>query len=82
MNAVIPEKQNKGIGYLLKLKQRECALQRGFNLIKWTLDSLERLNANLNFRKLGLISKTYIPNCYGEMRTKLHVGLETDRLFS
>jgi len=80
MNAVIPEKQHKGVGYLLKLKQREHALQKGFDLIKWTFDPLEGVNANLNFRKLGVISRTYIPNCYGEMRTKLYAGLETDRL--
>ena len=80
MNAVIPEKQNKGIGRLLKLKQRECTLQRGLNLIKWTFDPLEGLNANLNFRKLGVISRTYIRNCYGEMRDKRNIGLETDRL--
>ena len=80
MNAVIPEKQNKGIGRLLKLKQREYALRRGFNLIKWTFDPLEGLNANLNFRKLGVIGRAYIRNCYGVMRDKLNIGLETDRL--
>lgn len=37
MVAVLDEYQNRGVGRMLKLAQRENALDRGINLIEWTL---------------------------------------------
>jgi predicted GNAT superfamily acetyltransferase len=76
---VLPELQNSGVGYQLKMKQRECAIRMGFNLMKWTFDPLQGLNGNFNLRKLGVICRTYIPNYYGVMRDKLNAGMPTDR---
>jgi len=79
MLGVLPEYQTKGIGYLLKLRQREHALSQGLDLVTWTYDPLESANANLNVCKLGVVCDTYLRNIYGEMRAALHVGLASDR---
>lgn len=79
MLGILPEYQAKGIGYLLKLRQREHALSQGLDLVTWTYDPLESVNANLNICKLGVVCDTYLDNIYGEMTSALHVGLATDR---
>ncbi len=76
---VLPEFQNSGVGYQLKMKQREWAIRLGFNLMKWTFDPLQGLNGNFNLRKLGVICRTYIPNYYGIMKDELNAGMPTDR---
>lgn len=76
---VLPELQSSGLGYMLKMKQREYAIKMGFNLIKWTFDPLQGLNGNFNLRKLGVICRTYLPNYYGIMKDKLNEGMPTDR---
>lgn len=73
--------QNKNIGYLLKLKQREYAIRNNIPIIKWTFDPLQSKNAYFNFNKLGVISVDYIRNLYGELRDELNKGLPTDRLY-
>nr|HDO81115.1 hypothetical protein [Candidatus Bathyarchaeota archaeon] len=82
MAGVLPEVQNKGVGYLLKLKQREYALRMGFNLMKWTYDPLQSRNARFNVGKLGVICRRYIANYYGEMRDRLNAGYESDRFIA
>ena len=71
--------QSRGVGYQLKLAQREAALSRNFELITWTFDPLQARNARLNLRKLGAVCRTYLPNLYGEMRDELNQGLPSDR---
>ncbi len=78
---VLREYQNLGIGYMLKLKQREYALSRGLDLIKWTFDPLQSKNAYFNFNKLGIICREYFVNLYGEIRDELNRGLPSDRLY-
>lgn len=68
-----------GWGEKLKLAQREEALDIGYDLMTWTYDPLESPNAKLNIAKLRGIVRTYIPNCYGEMRSSLNLGLPSDR---
>jgi len=79
MMGVAPEYQSEGVGYELKLAQREVALAQGFDLMTWTYDPLESRNANLNIRKLGAVCRTYIPDFYGPMADGLNVGLPSDR---
>lgn len=79
MLGVDPEYQKLGIGYLLKKKQREIALQMGYQLIIWTYDPLESLNGHLNLSKLNAIVGQYIENQYGVMDDSLNYGLPTDR---
>jgi len=77
--AVLKKYQNIGIGSLLKIKQREHALNNGLKLIVWTYDPLRSKNAMLNINKLGCITRTYLPNHYGEMNDELNKGVPSDR---
>ncbi len=77
--AVIPEYQDKNIGYKLKMEQREEALRKGLDLIVWTYDPLQSKNAYLNINKLGCITRTYYINHYGEMNDELNRGAPSDR---
>jgi predicted GNAT superfamily acetyltransferase len=80
MAAVRLEYHNLGVGYQLKIMQREWAIAYGYQKIVWTFDPLEVRNGYFNLCKLGAYSKTYIPSYYGEMQDKLNKGLPTDRL--
>ncbi|MDM5219353.1 GNAT family N-acetyltransferase [Peribacillus sp. NJ11] len=79
MLAIHPDHQKKGYGRLLKLAQKEEALKKGYDLITWTYDPLESVNANLNIGKLKAVCSTYMEDCYGEMKDALNEGLSTDR---
>jgi predicted GNAT superfamily acetyltransferase len=80
MTGVLPEHQGTGLGYRLKLAQRERALAAGFDLIEWTFDPLQALNAHFNFAKLGTVAEEYADDVYGESSSGLHRGTPTDRL--
>ncbi len=82
MTGVAREHQSKGIGYLLKRKQRKIAIERGFDLAAWTFDPLIGLNAHFNFSKLGVISRTYFLDYYGAMKDSINYGWATDRFFA
>jgi predicted GNAT superfamily acetyltransferase len=75
----IPGYRDRGVGYALKLKQREIVLAQGIDLITWTFDPLESRNARFNFHKLGVTCDVYLRNLYGAMRDKLNAGLPSDR---
>ncbi len=79
--AVKRKYQHLGIGFHLKLFQREKVLENGVTLIRWTFDPLQSKNAYFNFHKLGAINRTYKINYYGAMRDELNKGLESDRFF-
>ncbi len=79
MMGVVPEYQTKGIGHLLKLRQREHALSQGLDLVTWTYDPLQSVNANLNLCKLGVVCNRYLRDIYGELTDGLNIGLATDR---
>ncbi len=80
MLAVKTEYRSLGLGYRLKLAQREYALARGLNRITWTFDPLQSRNAHLNFAKLGVVSDRYCPDYYGTTSSFLH-QTGTDRLW-
>ncbi len=71
--------RSQGIGEILKQKQREIAIKKGYSMMKWTFDPLETRNAYLNLSKLNGICNTYIENCYGEMDDDMNKGLPSDR---
>ncbi len=82
MTGVAREYQSKGIGSLLKKRQKEIARERGFDLAAWTFDPLIARNAYFNFSKLGVISRVYFLDYYGPMNDSINSGLETDRFFA
>lgn len=79
MLAIDPEYRSRNIGAKLKLKQREIAIDKGYDLMIWTYDPLETRNAYLNLTKLSAVCNTYIENCYGEMVDGMNKGLPSDR---
>jgi predicted GNAT superfamily acetyltransferase len=79
MLGVVAEHRNDGTGRRLKLLQRERALAMGLELIEWTYDPMQALNAHLNFAKLGVVVEEYEENVYGTSSSPLHKGNPTDR---
>lgn len=79
MAGVVAEHRG-GLGYRLKLEQRLRALSQGIDLIEWTFDPMQTMNAHFNFAKLGGVSDEYAANFYGESTSALHKGTPTDRL--
>lgn len=77
--AVLHAYRKQGIGYLLKLAQRDFAMKRGIRLITWTFDPLMSRNAHLNVRKLGVIVNNYIIDHYGSEVSALAPGGSSDR---
>jgi chorismate synthase len=80
MAGVLPQVRYQGVGYQLKLAQREFVLNQGIDLITWTFDPLQSANAHFNLCKLGVIAQRYERNFYGDMRDELNRGLPSDRL--
>jgi predicted GNAT superfamily acetyltransferase len=79
MLGVVDEFRNDGVGYRLKLLQRERTLAMDLDLIEWTFDPLQAMNAHLNFAKLGVVVEEYEENVYGTSASPLHQGNPTDR---
>jgi len=77
---VAEEFKYRGVGFALKLKQREEVLRRGVRLIKWTWDPLQSLNSRFNLAKLGAVFREYHVNYYGEMTDEINRGLGSDRV--
>ncbi len=81
MLGVSPAARDAGVGRRLKLAQRDAALGMGLDLIEWTFDPLQALNAHFNC-KLGTIVEEYEENVYGESSSPLHRGAPTDRFIA
>jgi predicted GNAT superfamily acetyltransferase len=82
MLGVINEYRNAGLGRTLKLEQRLRSLAIGCDLVEWTYDPMQALNAHLNFVKLGVVVDEYAINVYGESTSHLHKGTPTDRFIA
>ena len=79
MLGVTRDARNSGLGFRLKLAQRERAREMGIDLIEWTFDPLQTVNAFLNFVRLGVVVEEYEENIYGDSSSPLHHGSPTDR---
>jgi predicted GNAT superfamily acetyltransferase len=79
MMGVATDARGSGLGLRLKLAQRDRARAMGIDLIEWTYDPLQALNAHLNFAKLGVVVEEYEENVYGDSSSPLHCGTPTDR---
>ena len=82
MLGVVDEFRSDGVGSHLKELQRERALAMGLDLIEWTYDPMQALNAHLNFMKLGVVVQEYGENVYGQSGSPLHAGNPTDRFIA
>lgn len=79
MLGVRKEYRGRSIALKLKLHQREWCISRGYRLVVWTFDPHQGLNARFNFGKLGVVSRRFYENYYGEIADGINVGLPTDR---
>jgi predicted GNAT superfamily acetyltransferase len=82
MLGVLPAARDQGVARRLKLAQRQAAIEMGLDLIEWTFDPLQALNAHFNFAKLGVVVDEYEENVYGESSSPLHHGAPTDRFIA
>ncbi|MBX3014238.1 MAG: hypothetical protein KF832_22135 [Caldilineaceae bacterium] len=80
MAGVLPAWQGRGVGVLLKFKQRELVLAQGVtDWVTWTYDPLYRANGVFNIHRLGAVCQTYYRNVYGELNDELNRGAPSDR---
>jgi predicted GNAT superfamily acetyltransferase len=79
MLGVAEDSRSSGVGLMLKLAQRQAAIDMGVDLIEWTYDPLQAVNAHLNFARLGTVVSEYERNIYGQSSSPLHGGTPTDR---
>jgi predicted GNAT superfamily acetyltransferase len=82
LTGVTPGYQSLGVGYRLKLAQRESNLSEGIALMAWAFDPLQAGNARFNLQKLGARLGRYIDNMYGERTDALSAGVPTDRVIA
>lgn len=76
----VPEKwRSQGVGAALKEFQRDWCRENGYRSIHWTVDPLRAANAELNYHRLGAISRRYLVDFYGEM-DGLDSFMPSDRL--
>jgi predicted GNAT superfamily acetyltransferase len=64
--AVATQWRDKGLGRILKRRQREMLLGIGVEMMYWTFDPLESRNAHLNLNVVGARVERYAPHFYGE----------------
>ena len=79
MMGVHEKYRGSGLGDKLKWAQRDRVLAQGIDLVNWTFDPLQAVNANLNVNQLAALVRKYRVNIYGESKSKLHGSLPTDR---
>ncbi|NOZ30644.1 MAG: hypothetical protein GXO68_01665 [Crenarchaeota archaeon] len=78
---VVEDVKYRGVGFKLKTAQREEVIKTyGVSLAKWTFDPLQSLNSRFNLARLGVISREYVVNYYGEIKDKINRGLGSDRV--
>ena len=57
---VLPSYQGQGVGFRLKLAQRDFVARQGVRLVTWTFDPLDSRHAYFNMRKLGAVTRRYL----------------------
>jgi len=82
MLGVVSRHRSAGLGFALKVAQRQRTLAQGLDLIEWTYDPLQAGNAHFNFARLGVSAEEYAVDVYGPSSSALHAGCPTDRLIA
>ncbi|AXI08615.1 GNAT family N-acetyltransferase [Oceanobacillus zhaokaii] len=77
---ILPAYRKGGLGERMKQMQADLAKEAGYEIITWTFDPLESVNAYLNLHKLGAEGVLYKENYYGVMEDELNQGLPSDRI--
>jgi predicted GNAT superfamily acetyltransferase len=80
ITGVAPGLEHRGVGYLLKLAQRDWCLEHGVDVVTWTFDPMIARNGYFNLVKLGATADTFHRDYYGDMPDAINVGERSDRL--
>ncbi len=80
--ATAPGHEQRGLGMLLKLQQRDWCLARGITSMRWTFDPLVGRNGRFNLTKLGATASRYDLEFYGVMSDQLNGNDPADRLLA
>ena len=80
LTGVLPAYQSRGLGFRIKLLQREIARSEGIERIAWAFDPLQAGNAHFNLARLRASAGHFVENMYGERTDALNAGVPTDRL--
>jgi len=80
LTGVVPGYQDQGIGFRLKIAQRDAARADGVPCIAWAFDPLQAGNARFNLDKLGATAGRYLVDMYGPRTDDLNRDTPTDRL--
>jgi predicted GNAT superfamily acetyltransferase len=80
MLGVVGDRRRAGVGYELKMLQRDRTIAMGLDLIEWTFDPMQAVNAHFTIARLGATCNEYEENVYGASSSPLHKGNPTDRL--
>jgi predicted GNAT superfamily acetyltransferase len=80
VTGVTPDEQGAGVGFALKIGQRDWCLARGIDVVTWTFDPLIARNARFNLHKLGAVAVRFLRDFYGPMDDQINIGERTDRL--
>jgi chorismate synthase len=81
MVGVRSEYRSLDLGFRLKAAQRERVLGQGIELMSWTFDPLQSMNAHFNFGKLGVVADLYFVDFYGSNAHSFLHQNGTDRLW-
>jgi predicted GNAT superfamily acetyltransferase len=80
LTGVVAGYQSRGLGYRIKLMQRDFARAEGIDRIAWAFDPLQAGNAHFNLSRLGASARRFVANMYGERTDALNASVPTDRL--
>jgi predicted GNAT superfamily acetyltransferase len=82
LTGVVPGYQSQGLGYRIKMQQRDFCRAEGIGCIAWAFDPLQAGNAHFNLVRLRASAGRYIDNMYGGRSDALNAGVPTDRLIA
>jgi predicted GNAT superfamily acetyltransferase len=77
---VVDGHRRRGVGYALKLAQRDTCLRHGVSEMRWTFDPLVHRNVSFNLNALGARAVAFYPDFYGSMSDTINAGDASDRL--
>ncbi len=80
ITGVLPDRQLAGVGFRLKMAQRDWCLAQGIDRVTWTFDPMIARNAHFNLRKLGAVAPRFLRDFYGGLEDSINIGERTDRL--
>jgi predicted GNAT superfamily acetyltransferase len=79
---VRPAFRKRGVGFAIKLHQRDFGLSNDLSLMRWTFDPLRAANARLNLGRLGALCQQFRPHYYGHLGSRFGTGDQSDRLWA